>query len=223
MAPIVHHLGISQSERITFLCEELNIPYELKLWKRAPKLAPPEYKALHPQGTAPVIQDGDITLAESGACIEYLCHKHGNGRLFLKPDHPAYADFLYWWHWANGTFQPTSGRIMLARAGGLSDDHFLVKMVQERLAGSLKELDKRLQSNTWLAGDEFTAADVILVYSLTTSRYWTPYSLAGYDGILGYLRRIGDRPGYQRALKKSDPDMTPLLGAEPPKTSLLNS
>ena len=89
----VHHLGKSQSERIVWLCEELGIPYDLKLYDRDPvtRLAPPEYKALHPLGAAPVITDGDVVLAESGAIIEYIVAKYGNGRLVLAADHPDFA------------------------------------------------------------------------------------------------------------------------------------
>src|SRR5438477_10826023 len=92
----VHHLGKSQSERIVWLCEELGIPYELKIYDRDPvtRLAPPEYKALHPIGAAPVITDGDVVLAESGAIIEYIVARYGKGRLVLSPDHPDYAQFV---------------------------------------------------------------------------------------------------------------------------------
>ena len=94
----VHHLGQSQSERVVWLCEELGIPYDLKIYDRdaVTRLAPPEYKALHPLGAAPVIQDGDVLLAESGAIVEYIVAKHGEGRLVLAPDHPDFAQFLYW-------------------------------------------------------------------------------------------------------------------------------
>ena len=87
----VHHLGISQSERIVWLCEELSIPYELKVYQRDPvtRLAPPEYKALHPFGTAPVITDGTTVLSESGAVIEYIIERHGKGRLAVRPDAPT--------------------------------------------------------------------------------------------------------------------------------------
>jgi len=92
----VHHLGKSQSERVVWLCEELGIPYELKRYERDPAtiLAPPEYKALSPMGTAPVITDGDTVLAESGAITEYIIAKHGAGRLALAPDHPGYRGWL---------------------------------------------------------------------------------------------------------------------------------
>ena len=87
----VHHLGISQSERIVWLCEELEIPYALKIYQRDPKtiLAPADYKALHPIGTAPVITDGDLVLAESGAVVDYIIAKYGNGRLKLAPGSSA--------------------------------------------------------------------------------------------------------------------------------------
>lgn len=217
MTLTVHHLGISQSERIPFLCEELGINYTLKLYKRSPTLAPAEYKALHPQGTAPIIQDGAVTLAESGACIEYISHKFGIGQLFIKPSDAAYADFIYWWHWANGTFQPTVSRIMMSRIAGLSDDHWIVALGANRLKAALGELNKRVGENEWLAGGQFSAADVMLMFSLTTMRYWSPFSLEGYEGVLGYVERVSKRDAYQRAMKKSDPEMELVLGAEPPK------
>lgn len=214
----VHHLQISQSERIPWLCEELNIPYNLKNYKRAPLLAPAEYKALHPSGAAPVIQDGDVTLAESGACVEYIAHKYGNGRLFIKPSDPAYADFLYWWHWSNGTFQPAISRAMLIRATGLkAEDSRFVANANNRLKGSLSAIDARLSSNTWLAGSEFSVADIMVVFSLSTMRYFIPYSLEDYPNLIKYLGRVGQREAYQKAMKKSDPDLQVPLGAEPPK------
>ncbi|KAG5928926.1 hypothetical protein E4U42_007631 [Claviceps africana] len=220
MTLTVHHLEKSQSERITFLCEELKVPYELKMYKRAPTLAPAEYKALHPQGTSPVIQDGDVTLAESGACMEYIAHKLGNGGLFLPPSDPDYAEFLYWWHWSNGTFQPTVSMIMVANASGFADDHWLLQMSKQRLDKGLTELNKRLAKNEWLAGSRFSAADVMLMFSLTTMRYWTPYSLAGYDHVLGYLERISKREAYQTAMRKCEPDLTLCLGPDAPKSLL---
>ena len=111
----VHHLEKSQSERIVWLCEELGLSYELKRYERDPvsRLAPPAYQALHPSGTAPVISDGSLVLGESGAIIEYIIAKHGGGRLALGPDDPDYAHYLYWFHYANGTLQPSMGRNMI--------------------------------------------------------------------------------------------------------------
>ena len=120
---IVHHLGKSQSERIVWLCEELGIPYELKTNARVRRLlAPADYKALHPIGTAPVITDGDLKLAESGAIVEYIMARYGNGRLALKPDHPDFAPFLYWFHFANGTLQALMGRCMILNRLKLATD-----------------------------------------------------------------------------------------------------
>ncbi|QUC20731.1 uncharacterized protein UV8b_04972 [Ustilaginoidea virens] len=218
MPLIVHHLGISQSERIPFLCEELGIEYRLVVYKRAPKHAPPEYKVLHPQGTAPVIQDGEVTLAESGACMEYIGRKHGGGRLWVEPADEAYAHFIYWWHWANGTFQPTIGRVMMCRAAGLPAGHWLLAMADDQLRAALDELDKRLADNAWLAGRQFSAADIMLMFSLTTMRYWTPYSLAAHANVLAYVERVSRRDAYRRAMRKCDPDMEPLLGPDAPES-----
>lgn len=216
MTLTVHHLNISQSERVVWLCEELAINYELKTYKRAPLLAPPEYKALHPQGTAPIIQDGDLTLAESGACIEYICHKHGGGKLFLPPTHPAYADFLYWWHWSNGTFMPTIMQTMSLRALNASRDSFQMTLTNSRFKKAFAALNERLRGNQWLAGSNFTVADVMVVFVLTTVRYWVPYSLEEYENVVKYLKRVSEREGYQKAMKKCEPELELALGVEPP-------
>ncbi|KAF7561041.1 hypothetical protein G7046_g3107 [Stylonectria norvegica] len=217
MTIIIHHLQVSQSERIPWLCEELGIDYELKIYQRAPLLAPPEYKALHHMGAAPVIQDGDLTLAEICACIEYICHKHGDGRLFLDVTHPDYAAFLYWWHWADGSFQPAVGRLMSAQSDGQSGHNIMLEIARDRFRKALQMLDERLRDKEWLAGSEFTAADIMVVFSLTTMRYYSSYSLKEYENILEYLQRISKRGAYQKAMKRSDPTMELVLGPEPPK------
>lgn len=192
--------------------------YELKTYKRAPVLAPPEYKALHPSGAAPVIQDGDLTLAESCACIEYICHKYAGGKLFLPPTHPAYADFLYWWHWPNGSLQPTVSRLMAVRSLGLGGGNIMATFANDRLRRALVALEERLGDNEWLAGSEFTVADVMVVFSLTTMRCFSPYNLGEYGNVLRYLRRVSEREAYRTAMKKSDPEMEPVLGADPPRS-----
>jgi len=115
----VHHLGISQSERIVWLCEELGLDYALKRYERRVdnRLAPDEYKALHPMGIAPVITDGDLVLGESGAICDYICARHGEGRLMPGRDDPDFADYLFWFHWSNGTFM-TMLMMQLVLAGG---------------------------------------------------------------------------------------------------------
>lgn len=214
----IHHLGKSQSERIVWLCEELEIPYELKRYSRAPVLAPEEYRALHPVGSAPVITDktddgGDIVLAESAAVVEYIIVKHGNGRLSLKPDDPAWPDYLYWFHFANGTLQPAVMRLMISGRFSPPEDHPALLLGQQRMQRILKMMDKRLGAVPYLAGAQFTAADIMTVFSLTTMRHFFPYDLSPYPDILEYLKRIGERPAYRRAMEKGDPEMELLLGA----------
>lgn len=210
---IVHHLGKSQSERIVWLCEELGISYDLRVYDRDPvtRLAPPEYKALHPMGVAPVITDGDLVLAESGAIIEYIVAKHGKGRLTLAPDHPDFAQFLYWFHFANGTLQPATGRSMILSRLKLPDDNPILRAMKGRLDLALGLVEARLAKTAFLAGSEFTTADIMIVFTLTTMRLFLPFDLAPYPAILAYLQRIGARPAYRRAMQKGDPDMAPLL------------
>lgn len=131
----VHHLGKSQSERIVWLCEELGIPYELKIHDRdaVTRLAQADYKALHPLGAAPVIIDDDIVLAESGAIVDYIVAKYGEGRLVLSPGHPDFAQFVYWFHFANGTLQPAMGRNMILGRLNLPPDNGLLRAMRGRL------------------------------------------------------------------------------------------
>ncbi|KAK8132140.1 glutathione S-transferase [Apiospora kogelbergensis] len=223
MVLTVHHLQVSQSERIPWLCEELGISYELKNYQRAPALAPPEYKALHWTGSAPVITDDDgnggvLTLAESGACVQYICEKHGGGKLFPTASHPLYADFLYWFHWTNGTFTPTIGRAGMVPDGKDDGGNPMVAFYKQKRQAMFQGLDDRLATCDWLAGNEFTAADVMLVFTLTTFRYFSAFDLGAYPHILTYLQRVGAREGYQRAMKKADPDMKLVLGAEAPES-----
>jgi glutathione S-transferase len=210
----VHHLGRSQSERIVWLCEELGIPYELKRYERDPvtRLAPPEYKALHPVGTAPVITDGDLVLGESGAIMEYVISRHGGGRLARHPGHAEYGNYLYWFHYANGSFQPLLHRTLVAQRLAPEEGNRVLADLKGRLERTLAFIDQRLEEVEYLAGRELTAADVMIVFSFTTMRSFTPYELKPYGHILAYLKRIGAREAYQRAMDKGDPGMPLLLG-----------
>jgi len=209
----IHHLGHSQSERIVWLCEELGLPYELQHYTRdaVTLLSPPELKALHPLGAAPLIEDGDLLLAESAAIVEYIIVKHGGGRLKLGPAHPDYAAFLYWFHFSNGNLQPTIGRLMMVSRAKLPADHPVQVSVQGRLDRLMALVETRLGEAPHFAGREFTAADIMSVFSLTTMRLFQPVDLAPYPNIRAYLKRIGVRPAYRRAMIKGDPDLTPML------------
>jgi glutathione S-transferase len=209
----VHHLGRSQSERIVWLCEELEIPYELKRYTRdsVTMLAQADYKALHRIGSAPVITDGDLVLAESGAVVEYVIAKYGNGRLAVRPHHPDFASYLYWLHFANGTLQPSMGRCMTLNRLNLAGDNPVQVAMRARLDRAFDLVDARTREAQYLAGPEFTAADIMMGFSLTTMRYFLPYDLSRCPNIVGYLARIGARPAYRRAMEKGDPGMALLL------------
>lgn len=205
----VHHLGISQSDRIVWLCEELGLDYALKLYKRDPQtnLAPAEYRALTPFGTAPVITDGDLVLGESGAIIEYLIHTHGDGRLAVAPGQPGYADYLFWFHFANGSLMPSAMIDMVATMLGVESGGTL-EALRSRLDRAYAAIDARLGEAPYLAGEAFTAADILSLFPLTTMRAFAPRDLAPYPNLAAWLRRIGERPAFQRAMAKADPDFT---------------
>ena len=206
----VHHLGISQSERIVWLCEELGLDYELKRYERRAdnRLAPDEYKALHPMGIAPVITDGDLVLGESGAICDYLCARYGRGRLVPGRDDPDFAEHLFWFHWSNGTFMTTlMMQLVLQGAPGNPAAAF----VEERGRRCWAMAEARLGKAPYFGGKDVTTADIMLVYCLTTSRAFRGTSLEAFPHIRAYLARIGARPAYRRAMAKAEPGMKPLL------------
>ncbi|MGK3966688.1 glutathione S-transferase family protein [Sorangium sp. So ce118] len=209
----IHHLGHSQSERILWLCEELGVPYDLEKYTRDPvtRLSPPELKALHPLGAAPLIEVDGMLLAESAAIVEFILARYGRGRLRHGPDHPDFASYLYWFHFSNGNLQPAMLRSMIVGRCGLGPDHPVQMSVQGRLDQVLALIEARLGRTDHLAGSEFTAADIMSVFSLTTMRLFHPVDLAPYPSVLAYLQRIGARPAYRRAMAKGDPDLDPML------------
>ncbi|MBV9529089.1 glutathione S-transferase family protein [Sphingomonas sp.] len=203
---IVHHLGISQSDRIVWLCEELGLDFELRRYDRDPvtKLAPPEYRALHRFGTAPVIQHDDLTLGETGAIFEYLIAIR-DGRLGRSLRDADFADYLYWLHFGNGSFVPAGVNTMIVRTiSGGSGDHTL-GIFGDRLRRAYESADERLGETPYFAGTEFSAADIMMVFPLTTMRAFAPVDLAPYPNIRAYLGRIGQRPAFRRAMAKADP------------------
>jgi glutathione S-transferase len=211
----IHHLQVSQSEHLPWLCEKLNILYTLSLHQRAPVFSPQSVKDLNPLGQAPVIQDGSLTLAESAACVEYIIHVHGNGKLTLPPSHKNYADYLYWFHFANGTLQPQV--LMMLQLSRTDMTGSYPASLAERFRKVLAFIDTRLVENVWLAGDEFTAADIMTVFTLTTMRTFYPFDLTGYEGLLAYLQRVGKREEYRMARAKADPELELMIEGKPPR------
>jgi glutathione S-transferase len=209
----VHHLGLSQSERIVWLCEELAIPYALKRHDRDPvtMLAPPALVALHPMGTAPVIEDDGVVLAESGAIVDYILARYGNGALAVGPQAENFADYLYWLHFANASLQSAMGRLMIIGRVGLPEDSPLPVAMRARNAKAFAMVNSRLEQVPFLAGKDLTAADIMIVFTLTTMRHFAPFDLSPYPAILAYLQRVASRPSYQAAMAKADPGVTLLL------------
>src|SRR5260370_8477998 len=173
----VHHLGKSQSERIVWLCEELGIDYELKRYERDPvtRLAPPEYKALHPIGTAPMITDGDPVIGESGAIIEYILAQYGKGRLARHPGSTEYANYLYWFHYANGSFQALLHRTLVARRLEPPAEHRILVDLQARLGLALGFMNRPLGKAASVAASDLTPARFIYSFILPPTPPLTPH------------------------------------------------
>lgn len=208
----VHHLGISQSERVVWLCEELELDYAFKRYDRRAdnRMAPDELKALHPVGMAPVIEDDGLVLAESGAICEYIDRKYGGAKHCPGPDHPDFADNLFWVHYANGTFM-ANGMMQLVLAMGEPQNPAPAGFVQDRSERGWQLVERRLGEAEFLGGGQLTLADILMVYALTTGRMFRAKTLDGLPNTAAYLQRIGARPAYQRAWAKCEPGMPPHL------------
>ncbi|WP_324260575.1 glutathione S-transferase family protein [Altererythrobacter sp. H2] len=208
----VHHLGISQSERIVWLCEELELDYTFKRYDRRAdnRLAPDEYKALHPAGMAPVVEDDGMVLAESGAICEYIDRKYGGGKHSPGPEHPDFAQHLFWFHYANGTFM-TNGMMQLMLAMAEPQNPMPAGFVADRTAKAWAQVEERLGEAEFLGGGQLTLADIMMVYCLTTARMFRESTLDGLPNTAAYLQRIAARPAYQRAWAKCEPGVAPNL------------
>ena len=208
----VHHLRISQSERIVWLCEELRMEYDLKIYNRRAdnRMAPDDYKALNPMGIAPVITDGDLVLGESGAICEYIDRKYGESRLSPAAGDPDLADHLFWLHWSNGTFMASlMMQLVLSMTEGM--DKPAAAFVRDRVQRSWALAEARLGQAQFFGGRNLTTADIMMVYILTTSRAYRDAPLDDYPNIRSYLQRIGSRPAYQGAMAKAEPGWAPKL------------
>lgn len=215
----VHHLNNSRSQRVLWLLEELGVDYQVKRYERDPKsmLAPPELRAVHPLGKSPVITDGELVLAESGAIIEFLVDRYGHGRLAPLPGSDDRLRYLYWLHYAEGSAMPPLlltlifGKIRKSPAPFLIRpivrgiaDKVLDGFVRPQVKTHLDYMESELGKARWFAGDEFSAADIQMSF---------PVEAADARGMLeldrpllrAYLKRIHARPAYARALEKGGP------------------
>ncbi|PXW92854.1 glutathione S-transferase [Sphaerotilus hippei] len=216
---VVHHLNHSRSQRVLWLLEELGLPYELRHYQRDPVtlLAPPSLRAVHPLGKSPVITDGDLTVAESGAIVEYLVERHGAGRLVPPAGSPERLRWTYWLHFAEGSaMPPLLLRLVFDRVARAPMPFFVRPIargiarkviggfVQPTLTAQFDFMETELRTRAWFAGDEFSAADIQMSFPLEAAA-----QRAGLDGrhpaLQDFLRRIHARPAYRRALERGGP------------------
>ncbi|MBM4254996.1 MAG: glutathione S-transferase family protein [Deltaproteobacteria bacterium] len=206
----IHHLGVSQSDRIVWLMEELNLPYQLKWYNRGPdQLAPAEYLALHPTATAPVIQDGDVTLTESAVIVEYICHRYAGGKLTVGPTQPNYAEYLYWMHFNNNVLGLFFAKLALGAKAGSPEAEMIGKAIKRREEAYYRYLDQRLGKSPYLAGPEFTCADVMVTFNLTALPLFGGRAIADLPNVVAYVKRIGERPAYKKAMEIAGPAAVP--------------
>jgi glutathione S-transferase len=215
----VHHLQNSRSQRILWLLEELEVDYEIKKYQRDPvtNLAPPEMLQLHPLGKAPVVTDGDITVAESGAIIEYLIGKYDNGRLRPATDTANAMSYTYWLHYAEGSFMPFMILSLIMNRIETAPMPFFVRPIAKGIVAKVRNgyldanvkrnlefMESTLKQSPWFCGDEFTAADVQMSFAVEAASVRTDLQ-DGYLKLAAYLERIKARPAYSRALEKGGP------------------
>lgn len=213
---VVHHLNNSRSQRILWLLEELGTPYEVKRYERdsVTMLAPASLRAVHPLGKSPVITDHGATIAESGAIIEYLVERYGEGRFLPTPGTAEALRYRYWLHYAEGSaMPPLLLKLIFERIAGSPAPFFarpIIRGIVEKVSGSFIEpqltlhldyMELELEKYAWFAGDHFSAADVQMSFPLeAASRRAGVFEKR--PRLRGFLERIHARPAYQRALEK---------------------
>ena len=216
---VVHHLNNSRSQRVLWLLEELGLDYEVKRYERDAQtmLAPPSLRAVHPLGKSPVITDGDLTVAESGAIVEYLAERYGNGRLVPAAGTPERLRYTYWLHYAEGSAMPPLLLKLVFDRVETAPMPFFVRPVARTIAGRAKGsfiepqiklhldfMEAELGKSTWFAGNEFTAADVQVSFPLEAAE-----ARGGLDArwprLTKFLERVHARPAYRRALERGGP------------------
>ena len=215
----VHHLENSRSQRVLWLLEELELPYRIEKYARDPQtmLAPPSLLKVHPLGKSPVITDGAVTVAESGAIIDYLIERHGQGRLVPPPGSEDMLRYRYWLHFAEGSAMPPLLLTLVCERVKSAPMPFFVRPIARGIAGKVMDgfvrpnlqrqldfMEAELARRPWFAGEDFTAADVQMSFPLEAAA-----QRAGLDArrpkLMDFLRRIHARPAYRRALERGGP------------------
>jgi len=212
----VHHLNNSRSQRVLWLLEELDLEYQIVRYQRDPNtmLAPPELRAIHPLGKSPVINDGDATVAESGAIIEYLTGRYGDGRFVPPPGTPQRLRYTYWLHYAEGSAMTPLLLSLIFRRMPKAPMPFFIRPVVRGIANKARNsyvdpqlklhfdyMESELARHTWFAGDEFSAADVQMSFPIEAGQA-SGLVDSGRPRLAAFLQRIHARPAYQRALEQ---------------------
>jgi len=206
----IHHLGVSQSDRVVWLMEELGLPYRLKWYQRgADGLMPPEYVALHPASTAPVVEDDGRVLAESAPILEYVCHRYAGGKLTVAPDQPNYFDYLYWMHFNNNVQGLFFARLALGPDASGPHAERVGGFIRRREDGYYRHLDQRLGQSPYLAGPQFTCADIMVTFNLTELPLFGGRKIDDLPNVQSYVARIAARPAYAKAMAIAGPSAKP--------------
>ena len=198
---VVHHLNNSRSQRILWALEELALPYEIKRYQRDAQtnLAPPELKEVHPLGKSPVVTDGDRTLIESSAIIDYLIRRHGNGKLQPRPESPEYDQYQQWLHYAEGSAMlPLMLNLYIGRLGEAGAP--LHPRIESEIANHLGYLDQALKGKQYLVGDALTGADIQMSFVGEVAGVFG--KRAAYPNLDAWIKRLHERPAYKKALEK---------------------
>lgn len=212
----VHHLESSRSHRVLWLLEELEVPYEIRRYARDPvtSQAPPALREVHPLGKSPVITDGEATVAESGAIVEYLVETYGDGRLVPEPGTEAHRRYRYFMHYAEGSLMPYLTMKVVFRKVETAPLPFFVRPIAKGIAGKVNAtfldpnlkrhldfLEDALERHDWFAGDDFTGADVQMAFPLEAAAVRAPFG-EGRPRLTAYLERVRARPAWQRAVER---------------------
>ncbi len=198
---VVHHLNDSRSQRILWLLEELGLPYEIKPYQRdaQTRLAPPELKKVHPLGKSPVITDGNRTVIESGAIIDYVIRRHGKGRLQPAPESPEYDDYVQWMHYAEGSAMlPLMLNLYTTRLGDAAAP--LKPRIDGEIANHLAYIDSALKGRQFLLGDTLTGADIQMSFVGEVAGAFG--QRAQYPNLDAWTKRLHERPAFKKALER---------------------
>ncbi len=213
---VVHHLNNSRSQRVIWLLEELGLEYEIKRYERDPEtmLAPASLRKVHPLGKSPVITDDGLTIAESGAIIEYLVGRYGNGRFIPAVDTPERLRYTYWLHYAEGSLMPPLLLKLIFDQIEKQPMLFFIRPIAKAISSNVKSsfiapqiklhldyLEAELGKSQWFAGQEFTAADIQISFPLEAATARAGLN-ASRPKLMDFLNRIHQRPAYQRALDR---------------------